>query len=120
MITEEEKQEIIDKTVEKALLLLPETVGALMANQALLHKLNREFYTKYPEFNKRRDIVTSVIEMVEGKNSLMKYEDILKKSVPEIRQRINTMKNLDMNNISKNPDRHFESLSASPNPHGDL
>ena len=120
MITEEEKQEIIDKTVEKALLLLPETVGALMANQALLHKLNREFYTKYPEFNKRRDIVTSVIEMVEGKNSLMKYEDILKKSVPEIRQRINTMKNLDMNNVSKNQDRHFESLSASPNPHGDL
>lgn len=121
MITEKEKQEIIDKAVEKALLLLPETVGSLMVNQAALHKLNREFYTKYPEFNKQRDVVASVTESTEGKNPLMKYEDILKKAIPEIRQRIKTLETLDMRKVSKNPDRKFEKLEVSfNNPHGEL
>lgn len=121
MITEKEKQEIIDKAIEKTLLLLPEVVGSLMANQAVLHKLNREFYTKYPEFNKQREAVSSVIELIEGRNPLMKYEDILKKAVPEIRQRIKTLRTLDMNGVSKSPNRKFEKLGASfDNPHGEL
>ncbi|MCK4330882.1 hypothetical protein KAX02_13715 [candidate division WOR-3 bacterium] len=121
MITEKEKQEIIDKAVEKALLLLPEAVGSLMVNQAVLHKLNREFYTKYPEFNKQREAVSSVIELVEGRNPLMKYEDILREAVPEIKRRIKTLGTLDMNNVSKKPNRSFEKLDApSDKPHGEL
>ena len=122
MITEQEKQEIIDKAVEKALLLLPETVGSLMANQATLHKLNREFYTKYPEFNEQREATASVIEKIEGDNPLMKYEDILKEAPPQIRQRINTMKNLNMDNVSKKPNRSFEKLDApsDSNQHGKI
>lgn len=125
MITEEERNSIIkeasEKATEKALLLLPETIGNLMAQQAVLHKLNREFYSKYPEFNKQREAAASVIEKIEGENPLMKYEDILKKAPQKIRQRINTMKNLDMDNVSKKPDRSFEKLDApSDNPHGEL
>ena len=125
MITEEERNSIIkeasEKATEKALLLLPETIGNLMAQQAVLHKLNREFYSKYPEFNKQREAAASVIEKIEGENPLMKYEDILKKAPQQIRQRINTMKNLDMDNVSKKPSRSFEKLDApSDNPHGEL
>ena len=125
MITEEERNSIIkeasEKATEKALLLLPETIGNLMAQQAVLHKLNREFYSKYPEFNKQREAAASVIEKIEGENPLMKYEDILKKAPQQIRQRINTMKNLDMDNVSKKPDRSFEKIDApSDNPHGNL
>lgn len=107
MITEEEKQEIIDKAVEKALLLVPETVGNMMTHQAVLSKLNREFYGKYPEFKNSKDSVVAAIERVEGENPLDGYEDILKKAVPEIKRRIGILKDLDMKTVQKTPDRDF-------------
>jgi uncharacterized protein YpuA (DUF1002 family) len=103
MISEEEKQEIIDKAVEKALLMIPETVGNMMAHAATMGKLNRDFIAKHPEFKNHKDAVTSVIEKVEGKNPLMKYDDILEKSVPEIKQRISTMQNMDTSLVATRP-----------------
>ena len=120
MLTEEEKDEIIAKAVEKTLLAIPEVVGNLMSNHAVLHKLNREFYTKYPEFKDSKDSVASAIEMIEGKNPLMKYEDILKKAVPEIRTRMNTMKSLNTTTVSKTPDRSFKRLDAPSDQHGEI
>ena len=108
MVTEEERQEIINVAVEKALLLLPETVGNLMVHQASLTRLNREFYAKHPEFRDKKDSVVSVIEKVEGENPLLDYEELLEKAVPEIRRRVGTLKDLDMTNVSSNPNRSFE------------
>lgn len=108
MITEEEKQEIIDRAVEKALLLIPETVGNMMAHQASLSKANREFYSKYPEFKNEKDSVVSVIEKIEGENPLLDYEKLLEKSIPEIRRRIGTLKNLNVVDVPSNPSRSFE------------
>jgi len=95
MITEEEKQEIINKAVEKALLLIPEVVGNMMAQQATIGKINAEFYAAYPEFKDYRDIVASAVEMEEGKNPTIKYEDLLKNAVPEIIKRIKITKGID-------------------------
>lgn len=124
MTPEERKsiiEEAVNKAVEKTLLSIPEVIGNLMASQATMANLNREFYAKHPEFKDKKDSVMSVVEQVEGKNPLMKYEDILKKSVPKIRERINTMKNLDMTNVSKHPNRTFEPLdTSSDKPHGEL
>ena len=50
MLTQEEKDEIINAAVERTLLAIPDVVGNLMANHAMLHKLNSEFYKKYKEF----------------------------------------------------------------------
>jgi len=119
MVTTEERESIINEAVEKALLLLPETVGNLMANQAALHKMNREFYEKYPEFKDHRKAVASAIEMVEGKHSLASYDKILEKAVPEIRKRINTLSSLDTDTVTTNPNRQFEPLdSPKINPNG--
>lgn len=101
MITEEEKTEIIDRAVEKALLMLPEVVGNLMMEHTALAKINKEFYAKFPEFKDKKDVVTAVIEMMEGQNPLEKYEDILSKSIPEIRKRLQTTQGLDMAKISR-------------------
>ena len=121
MITEEEKREIIDRAVEKALLLLPEVVGNMMAAQHTLMENNKKFYGKYPEFKSHKDAVMSVVEMVEGKNPLLDHKDILKRAVPEIRQRIKTLKNLDLNTVSVNPPRQFEQIEApSDSPHGKI
>ena len=111
MITEEERNSIIEeavnKAVEKALLALPTTMGSLMTNHVALNRLNKEFYAKHEEFKDHKSEVVSVIEKIEGNNPTMKYEDILEKAVPEIRTRINTLKNFNMNTVSKKPDRTF-------------
>ncbi len=128
MIDAKERQEIIEeavnKAVEKTLLLIPETVGNLMASHAALHKINTKFYGDYPEFKDKKDTVAAVVEMIEGRNPLAKYEDILKNAVPEIRKRILTMKNLDMDSVNQKPDRDFKNLeigvSDKPNPHGQI
>ena len=112
MITESEKQEIIDKAVEKALLMLPEVVGNMMTQHVTLTKLNTEFYANFPEFKDHKEIVAAIVEMVNGKNPLMTYEDILKESVPKIRERIHNVKYLDMQNISRNPSRDFSNANG--------
>ena len=105
-------EEAVEKAVEKALLTLPATMGSLMANHVAMNKLNKDFYAKYEEFKNHKSEVVAAIEMVEGKNPTMKYEDILDKAVPEIRSRINTLKNLNMNTVSKKPDRTFNDNGA--------
>ena len=107
MITEEEKQEIINLAVEKALLLIPETVGNMIANHASLNKINSEFYTKYPEFKNHKQLVASVIEMVEGKNTFASYDRLLELAVPEIRKRITSTSSLNFQTDSIKPNTNF-------------
>lgn len=121
MIPEEEKQEIIDLAVEKALLLIPSVVGNMMAAQAALLENNKKFYGKYPEFKNHKDAVMSVVEQIEGNNPLLDHKDILNKAVPKIRERINTLGKLNLDTVSANPPRKFERIeSPSDNPHGKI
>ena len=124
MIDEKEKQEIIDRAVEKTLLMIPEVVGNLLSSHAALHKINQKFYSDFPEFKDQKNVVANVVEMVEGNNPLAKYEDILREAIPHIRQRILTMKSLDMNNVNPKPNRNLKGLgileAERPNPHGEI
>jgi hypothetical protein len=119
MITEEEKTEIINAAaaiaIERTLLSIPEVVGNLMANHAALHKLNSEFYKTNPEFASRKDIVQSVVEWVEGKNPTMKYEDILKAAVPEIKRRMLIAQDVNVDNVPKVIPRDFSQVSSRQN-----
>lgn len=110
MLTEEEKTEIIDKAVEKALLMLPKVVGNLMAEQAELAKLNKELYSKNPDFKGNEQVVKSVVEQIDSENPGLRYEDILKKSIPIIKERIKTSNSLDLENVSSNINRDVSSL----------
>jgi len=107
MITEEEKNEIINAAVERTLMAIPEVVGNLMANHAMLHKLNKDFFDKYKEFAGKRDIVQSVVEAIEGQNPTLKYEDILEKSVPEIRRRIAITQEVNTTDIAPSIPKDF-------------
>ena len=115
MLTQEEKDEIINAAVERTLLAIPDVVGNLMANHAMLHKLNSEFYKKYPEFAERKDIVQAVVEYTEGKNPLVKYEELLEMSVPEIKRRIQTVKSVNMDSVQKALARDFSHVDTSAN-----
>lgn len=125
MLSEEEKESIIieavNRAVEKTLLLIPETIGNLMVQHAILNRLNKELYSENPRFKDHKDIVRSVIEMVEGENPFEKYEEILKKSVPKIQKRIDSIKLLDTKKVSENPDRTYTPLEADRvKGHGEL
>lgn len=111
MITPEERQEIIDAAVEKALLLLPEVVGNLINNHVVLAKLNKTFYDSHPEFRDKKDVVSAVIEMVESKSPLGSYEEILKEAVPEIKKRIEKIKNINLDpSLSKTINRNLNGI----------
>jgi len=103
-MTEEEKQEIIDRTAEKVLLMLPEVTGNLMLNRVANAKLTKQFFSDHPEFKGHGESVESVLEMVEGNNPFEKYETILEKAVPEIKRRIETIKVMDTTTIPSKPD----------------
>ena len=119
MITEEEKQEIIDRAVEKALLMLPDTVGSLMAQQATYARLNSQFYKDHPEFVNHKEVVASVIEKVDGENPTIKYEEKLKKAEPLIRERIAMLDTLDMKE-AKQPSRDFKTIDIGTGGNGEL
>lgn len=115
MITEEEKNEIVALAVERAILAMPEVVGNLMANHAALHKMNSEFYKAHPEFAGRKDIVQSVVEMIEGKNPLAKYEEILQMSIPEIQRRLVIAQDINVTEVAREIPRDFTSIKSSIN-----
>jgi len=115
MITEEERQSIINEAIEKALLRLPEVVGNLIMNQTNLLKINRTFYEKYPEFSSQKGLVASIVERIESENPGLDYSKILDKAVPLIREQIKTNSKLDLTTISK-PSRKLPPLSD----HGEL
>lgn len=110
MITEEEKQEIIDKAVEKSMLMLPEVVGNLITQHMAMSKINSEFYATHPEFRDKKDIVASVIEMLDGESPLTDYKELLTKAVPEIRERIKITDNLNTKLINAEVDRNFNGI----------
>ena len=110
MITEEERQSIINEAIEKALLALPEVVGNLIMNQVNLVKMNKIFYDKFPEFSTKKDIVQAVVEKVEEDYPGTDYEEILKQAVPLIRERIKVTNSLTFKDVKK-PNRNLASLS---------
>jgi len=108
---EEERNEIIGLAIERALLLLPETVGHLIANHIAMNKINSTFYADHPEFKNKKDIVVSVIEMIEGQNPQLTgdYEAILAKAVPAIKERIKTTEGMDITTASE-PNRNLHGI----------
>lgn len=113
MITEEEKEDIINAAVERALLRLPYVVGSLIDSHTATMKANKKFYDDHPEFKDHTDIVASVVEKVDGEDTLIPYCEKLRKAVPEIRHRIESIKHLDMDRIG-NPNRHFIGSVSGP------
>jgi hypothetical protein len=119
VIDNEERQSIINEAVEKALLVLPEVVGNLMMSQARNQKLIKDFYTKHPDLVSNEHIVAATVEKIEGDNPGLKYEEILAKSVPLIRERMKTAKLLDTKSAGR-PNRNLSFLDVPKNNVGEL
>lgn len=101
MIDAEERESIINETIERALLKLPEVVSSLFKLYATKVKANKKFFEDYPEFKGQEQIVFSTIEFIEGQDASRSYEEIINLAVPEIRKNLNLTKGLNMSSVSK-------------------
>ena len=101
MITNDERESIINEATERMLLKIPDVIGNLITNYATKIRVNKEFYTKYPEFNDHRETVASVIEGLENLNTFKPFNELVNESVPEIRRRIETLKDINFTSVKK-------------------
>jgi len=96
---DQEIKDYIDQKIEGIYLSLTEIVGSAMAHQAFCNKTNTKFYKDHPEFKEHKEIVASVVEMVDGENPGIKYDEILEKAIPKIRERIFMTKNMNVSTV---------------------
>lgn len=95
-MTQEERESIIAEALERAMLIMPEVIGNLMATQAAHAQINKKFYAEHPEFRGKEMIVASVIEQLDGQNPGIDYGELIEKAIPAIKERIEQTKNLDV------------------------
>jgi len=100
-MTPEERESIVNEAVERALRVLPEVVGNLMKANAIYSKLNKDFYAQNPDLKEHREIVKEVVARTEGQDPTKKYEDILKDSLPKIREQIRQKSGLSMRGVER-------------------
>lgn len=101
MITEEEKLEIVDMAVEKALRLLPETLTNLMISKEIYDKMTEKFYSENKEFQEYKPIVAEVVSKIEGQDPTKSYEQILKEATPKIKEAIELRKQVSMDKLER-------------------
>jgi hypothetical protein len=101
MITEEEKEEIIQMATERALLALPLAVTRLINQKIALEKIKEQFYKENQNFKDFPNIVVSEIEKADSANPGKTYEEILKISTPEIRRKIESIRGMDVTTLKK-------------------
>jgi hypothetical protein len=101
MITNEERESLINEITERMLLKIPDIVGNLMSSYAEKIRISKEFYIKYPEFNDHRDVVAAVIESIDGNSKFKPFKEVVEDSVPMIRKRIESLKGIDMKSVKK-------------------
>jgi len=110
MLTQQEENELF----ERFLLRMPEVIGNLIINQISMIKINREFYAKFPDLKDKKDIVASVVEMLEGSDPNADYKVLLEQAIPEIKKRIKMVNQLNMKTVNK-PDRNLSTIDFSNN-----
>ena len=101
MITDEEKEILVNEITERMLLKIPDVVGNLITFYADKIRMSKEFYAKYPEFSDHRDVVASVIESMDANSKFKPFKEVVEDSVPVIRKRIGLLKGIDMKTVKK-------------------
>ena len=102
----QEREEIINEAVERALLKIPEIIGNLMMYYSGKMKVSKRLYERFPEFEKHRQLVASTIEAEENADFSRSFDEIVEAAIPKIKRRIESVGNLDIANV-KRPDLDF-------------
>lgn len=106
-MTSMELKEFKEEIKEEILLLIPEVVGNMIMEMKALTERTEDFYKKHKEFKGHEQTVNAVLASME--DPLKDHTQILKEAPAKIRERINTMKSLDLEKINPSPDTTFKS-----------
>jgi len=116
-MTDQELDLITNKVIERVLLRMPEVIGNLIKEQALINKLNKKFYGENPEFKNNLPLVVSILEKLESDNVGVEYEKLLEIATPMIKEGI---KNIKSCGVTTKPQFKSLDLSADIEPDGDF
>lgn len=103
-LSKEQEERIILQVIERILNKMPEVIGNLMSQRAVMNKLKKEFFDGNPEFKDHKEIVGQVLADVEGNDITLDYEQIFKKAKPEISKRIQMKQETDLTNVKRKSD----------------
>jgi hypothetical protein len=78
-----EREQIVQEVLEEVLRRIPDMLGHLIKNHALIMKLNKEFYSKNEELKGHEKDVAQVVQEYEDKYPQWEYAKILEE-VPEV------------------------------------
>ncbi len=101
----------IHASEERMMVILPDIFSNLVIDNKEQMSMVSKFYKDNPSFKGHENVVAPVVSEVDGKNPLLSYPEKLKKSVPEIKKRIEQMSGLDMKTIDSNPSRRFDKIN---------
>lgn len=82
---------VYNKAVERALLLLPETVARLSKRNEAITILLKQFIGENKNFLNHKELVLQVVQEIEIKNPNLKFDEILTLAKPTIEQKIKLM-----------------------------
>lgn len=99
MLTEQEKEDLVNRTLEKVLLRLPEVVGNLMKELGAKTKLLAYFQRTYPETKKNPELVAKMLEQAELENPGLDYKQLLDKVGSEVSDKLVIADKINRNGI---------------------
>ena len=102
------EEKLINETLTRAMLLLPEVIGNLIIQKETTRRLSMEFYKKNPNFAKHPDVVGSTLEKCEGENPGMQYGDLMELAAPLIKERIDIIEKMGHDRPNKPTDFNFK------------
>ena len=103
----EREEEIIYEAIERGMRMIPEMVMQLVLRKETERKQFLEFIKANPEFAKNHKIVTGIIENHEADNPGLSYGERLKEVTPIIKSRLGSIKDMDVETVSKPTDLGF-------------
>ena len=101
MITPEERESIILEAIERALLLLPDTMARLMVQQKNVRDLSAKFYKDHPEFVKHKELVGRTVEKTEAEMPGVDYSKVLERAAGKLKKRVHETKTLDLTKVER-------------------
>lgn len=101
ILSNEERESIINAAVEKTMLSIPGVIGNLLQEKVAMRKLAEKFYTENPDFKENKNIVGAIIQQIETENPADTYSEILKKATPKIKNAIISVNNAELKSADK-------------------
>ena len=89
------------RVMEGWLLRLPELIGSLVLEKVSLKKAAEKLFNENPEFMSHQELVAQILKKFDAANPGKQFDELMKLSLPEIKQRIEQAKGPNVTTLEK-------------------